>query len=116
MKKHYLRFGLIYCILALLVFAAAISFYTGIKIDKANEIAGYSMINSSGMFPASIQDPETIMRYAVRSWKFTGYQSEDEGFYSSVIDTRDNFKVLLMNRYLLPMTIDSPCTFRMMSR
>ena len=95
MKKHYLRFGLIYYILALLVFAAAISFYTGIKIDKANEIAGYSMINSSGMFPASIQDPETIMRYAVRSWKFTGYQSEDEGFYSSVIDTRDNFKVLL---------------------
>ena len=98
MKKHYLRFGLIYCILALLVFATAISFYSKKKIDEVNEFAGYSVINASSFFPESIKDPEEIMLKSLQSWRFTGYSNEEEGFYSSVIDTRDNFNVLLETR------------------
>lgn len=101
MKKHYLGFGIIYCVLALAVFLTAISFYTKKKIDKLNEFAGYSVINTSSFFPETFHDPRSIVKRTLQSWQFTGYQIEEEGFYSSVIDTRDNFNVLVESEDLL---------------
>lgn len=98
MKNHYLGFGLIYCILALLFFIVVMSFYSKKKIDKINEIAGFSVINASSLFPESIKDPEKMMLRSLQAWRYTGYSIEEEGFYSSVIDTRDNFNVLLETR------------------
>ena len=59
MKKNYLCFGIIYCLAALLIFLAGISFYTKKKIDELN--AGYRNIL---IYPDSImrdfttEDPE----------------------------------------------------------
>ena len=99
MKKHYLRFGIIYCVLALVIFMAAVSFYTKKKTDEINKVwAGHSVINSSNFFHDSKTDsctePEILMQSMVHSWQFTSYSSEDEGFYSSLIDTRDGFNVM----------------------
>ncbi|HAW16523.1 MAG TPA: hypothetical protein DCW41_07485 [Clostridiales bacterium] len=95
MKKHYLIFGSVYCIMALLVFAAAISFYTKKKIDEVNEFAGYSVINSSGIYRSTLEDPRQIISRTLYSWEFAVYQINEEGFYSSVIDTENGFSVLL---------------------
>ena len=95
MKKHYIRFGIIYCVLALVIFMAAVSVYTKKKTDELNEAwAGYSVVNSSYFFSDSLTDPESIMHCMVHSWEYTAYSSEDEGFYSSLIDTRNDFNVL----------------------
>ena len=89
MKKHYIRFGIIYCVLALVIFMAAVSVYTKKKTDEINKVwAGHSVINSSNFFHGSKTDsctePEILMQSMVHSWQFTSYSSEDEGFYSSV--------------------------------
>ncbi len=95
MKKHYLGIGIIYCVVVLVVFLAAIILYTKKKIDNVNNFAGYSVIHAQNFYPEAYIDSRAMLRRTLESWQFTGYKLEEEGFYSSVIDTRDNFKVLM---------------------
>ena len=94
MKNKYLRFGLVYCVLVLLIFSAAMSFYTGKKIDEVN-----SGIRSIMYFPDSImkdhtaEDPEITAGNMISTWEFLSYL-KNAGFYSSVVDTGNNGAVL----------------------
>ena len=96
MKKNYLRFALIYCILVLLIFSAVISFYTKNKIDQIN---AYMNILSS--FPDSYMSNdgsagrESMLKNTAYLWDYLSYMGEDVGFYSSVVDTENNGSVLL---------------------
>lgn len=96
MKKHYLRFGVIYCILALLIFLAAISFYTKKKIDKINEHVEYSVLNSTSTLPDTFKSERDLLAQTLSNWEFYGgSENDDIGFYSSIIDANDGYKVML---------------------
>ena len=94
MKKNYLSFGIIYCLAVLLIFLAGISFYSKNKIDELN--AGMRNIL---LYPHSImnnrvgEDPEETASNMIGTWEFLSYM-KNVGFYSSVVDTRNNGTVL----------------------
>ena len=94
MKKNYLSFGIIYCLAVLLIFLAGISFYSKNKIDELN--AGMRNIL---LYPHSImnnrvgEDPEITASNMIGTWEFLSYM-KNVGFYSSVVDTRNNGTVL----------------------
>ncbi len=97
MKKHYLKFGIFYCILALMLFLAAVLFYTKRKIDKVNEFTGSTVNNSYAMISLEVNaDPRTLMRNMLSNWAFLSIGSnEDVGYYSAIIDVRNNNSILL---------------------
>ena len=97
MKKHYLKFGIFYCILALMLFLAAVSFYTKRKIDKVNEFTCSTVNNSYAMIPPEVNtDPRTLMHNMLSNWAFLSVgRDEDVGYYSAIIDVRNNYSVLL---------------------
>ncbi len=90
MKKNYLRFGLVYCVLALLIFSVLMSFYTKKKVDELN-----SSFRNSFIFPEFMladttgQDRGDTMRRVIETWDILSSYGEDIGFYSSVVDTAD---------------------------
>ena len=102
MKKNYLGFGLIYCVLALVIFSVLMSFYTKKKIDDINN----SMSNIA-LFPETLigdiksGTPQTLAHNAVNTWEFLSCVGEDVGFYSSVVDTENNGMVLFESQDFL---------------
>lgn len=102
MKKKYLSFGIIYCLVVLLIFLAGISFYSKKKIDVIN----YGM-SSIVLLPETLMGgiksgtPETLAHNAVNSWKFLSVAGDDVGFYSSVVDTENNGRVLFESQDFL---------------
>ena len=102
MKKNYLGFGLVYCVLALVIFSVLMSFYTKKKIDAIND--GMSSI---ALFPETLMGgiksgtPETLAHNAVNSWEFLSCAGDDVGFYSSVVDTDNNGSVLFESQDFL---------------
>lgn len=96
MKKHYLRFGVIYCVLALIIFLAAISFYTKKKIDNINENVEYSVLNSTSTLPDTFEGERDLLARTLSNWEYYGgSENDDIGFYSSIIDVNDGYKVML---------------------
>ncbi len=102
MKKKYLSFGIIYCLVVLLIFLAGISFYSKKKIDVIN-----NGMSSIVLLPETLMDgikfgtPETLAHNAVNSWKFLSVVGDDVGFYSSVVDTENNGRVLFESQDFL---------------
>ena len=102
MKKNYLVFGLVYCVLALVIFSVLMSFYTKKKIDEIN-----NGISNIALFPETLMGgirsgtPETLSHNAVNTWEFLSYVGEDVGFYSSVVDTENNGRVLFESQDFL---------------
>ena len=91
MKKNYLSFGIIYCLAALLIFLAGISYYSKTKIDELND-----ELNSISLLPYMYMgDPDTsklkerkhIVGNMMLSWDLLSCLDNDVGFYSSLVDT-----------------------------
>ena len=96
MKNHYLKFGVIYCVLALIIFLAAISFYTKKKIDKINEKVEYYVINGTSVLPDTFEDERRLLERTLSNWNYYGgSENDDIGLYSSIIDVNDGYKVIL---------------------
>ena len=90
MKKNYLRFGLVYCVLALLIFSVLISFYTKKKVDEINSSFSNSLIFPEFMLADTTgQDRGDTMRRVIETWDILSSYGDDIGFYSSVVDTAD---------------------------
>ena len=102
MKKNYLGFGLVYCVLALVIFSVLMSFYTKKKIDVVNE-----GMRNIALFPEILMGnsengtPESLAHNAVNSWKFLSFVGEDVGFYSSIVDTENNGRVMFESQDFL---------------
>lgn len=95
MKKKYLSFGIIYCLVVLLIFLAGISFYTKKKIDVINNgMSSIVLLPETLMGGIKSGTPETLAHNAVNSWEFLSVVGDDVGFYSSVVDTENNGRVL----------------------
>ena len=95
MKKKYLSFGIIYCLVVLLIFLAGISFYTKKKIDVINNgMSSIVLLPETLMGDIKSGTPETLAHNAVNSWEFLSVVGDDVGFYSSVVDTENNGRVL----------------------
>lgn len=91
MKKNYLSFGIIYCLAALLIFLAGISFYSKNKIDELND-----ELNSISLLPymymgdpnnSQLKERKPIADNMVLSWDLLSCLDNDVGFYSSMVDT-----------------------------
>ncbi|MBR3701827.1 MAG: hypothetical protein IKM96_08800, partial [Clostridiales bacterium] len=86
MKKNYLGFGLVYCVLALVIFSVLMSFYTKKKIDVINNgMSSIVLLPETLMGGIKSGTPETLAHNAVNSWKFLSNVGDDVGFYSSVV-------------------------------
>ncbi len=95
MKKKYLGFGLVYCVLALVIFSVLMSFYTKKKIDVINNgMSNIALLPETLMYGIKSGTPETLAHNAVNTWEFLSYAGEDVGIYSSVVDTENNGRVL----------------------
>lgn len=95
MKKKYLSFGIIYCLVVLLIFLAGISFYSKKKIDVINNgMSSIVLLPETLMGGIKSGTPETLAHNAVNSWEFLSVVGDDVGFYSSVVDTENNGRVL----------------------
>ena len=102
MKKKYLSFGIIYCLVVLLIFLAGISFYTKKKIDAINDgMSNIVLLPETLMGGIKSGTPETLAHNAVNSWKFLSVVGDDVGFYSSVVDTENNGRVLFESQDFL---------------
>lgn len=102
MKKKYLSFGIIYCLVVLLIFLAGISFYTKKKIDVINNgMSSIVLLPETLMGGIKSGTPETLAHNAVNSWKFMSVVGDDVGFYSSVVDTENNGRVLFESQDFL---------------
>lgn len=102
MKKKYLSFGIIYCLVVLLIFLAGISFYTKKKIDVINNgMSSIVLLPETLMGGIKSGTPETLAHNAVNSWKFLSVAGDDVGFYSSVVDTENNGRVLFESQDFL---------------
>lgn len=102
MKKKYLSFGIIYCLVVLLIFLAGISFYTKKKIDVINNgMSSIVFLPETLMGGIKSGTPETLAHNAVNSWKFLSVAGDDIGFYSSVVDTENNGRVLFESQDFL---------------
>ena len=102
MKKKYLSFGIIYCLVVLLIFLAGISFYTKKKIDVINDgMSSIVLLPETLMGGIKSGTPETLAHNAVNSWKFLSVVGDDVGFYSSVVDTENNGRVLFESQDFL---------------
>ena len=102
MKKKYLSFGIIYCLVVLLIFLAGISFYSKKKIDDINNgMSSIVLLPETLMGGIKSGTPETLAHNAVNSWKFLSVVGDDVGFYSSVVDTENNGRVLFESQDFL---------------
>ncbi|MBE7071931.1 MAG: HAMP domain-containing histidine kinase [Ruminococcaceae bacterium] len=102
MKKKYLSFGIIYCLVVLLIFLAGISFYTKKKIDVINNgMSSIVLLPETLMGDIKSGTPETLAHNAVNSWEFLSVVGDDVGFYSSVVDTDNNGRVLFESQDFL---------------
>ena len=102
MKKKYLSFGIIYCLVVLLIFLAGISFYSKKKIDVINNgMSSIVLLPETLMGGIKSGTPETLAHNAVNSWKFLSVVGDDVGFYSSVVDTENNGRVLFESQDFL---------------
>ena len=102
MKKKYLSFGIIYCLVVLLIFLAGISFYTKKKIDAINDgMSNIVLLPETLMGGIKSGTPETLAHNAVNSWEFLSVVGDDVGFYSSVVDTENNGRVLFESQDFL---------------
>ena len=102
MKKKYLSFGIIYCLVVLLIFLAGISFYTKKKIDVINNgMSSIVLLPETLMGGIKSGTPETLAHNAVNSWEFLSVVGDDVGFYSSVVDTENNGRVLFESQDFL---------------
>ena len=94
MKKKYLSFGIIYCLVALLIFLAGTSFYSKKKIDEINAgLRNVLLYLDTIMRYYTTDDPEITASNMIGTWEFLSYL-KDAGFYSSVVDTENNGTVL----------------------
>lgn len=102
MKKKYLSFGIIYCLVVLLIFLAGISFYSKKKIDVINNgMSSIVLLPETLMGGIKSGTPETLAHNAVNSWEFLSVVGDDVGFYSSVVDTENNGRVLFESQDFL---------------
>ncbi len=99
MKKKYLSFGIIYCLVVLLIFLAGISFYSKKKIDELNAgMCSVLLYPDSKMRDCTTDDPEITVCNILGTWEFMSYLNKDVGFYSSVVDTGNNGSVVFESR------------------
>ena len=99
MKKKYLSFGIIYCLVVLLIFLAGISFYSKKKIDELNAgMCSVLLYPDSIMRDYTTDDPEITVCNILGTWEFMSYLNKDVGFYSSVVDTGNNGSVVFESR------------------
>lgn len=99
MKKKYLSFGIIYCLVVLLIFLAGISFYSKKKIDELNAgMCNVLLYPDSIMRDYTTDDPEITVCNILGTWEFMSYLNKDVGIYSSVIDTGNNGSVVFESR------------------
>ena len=99
MKKKYLSFGIIYCLVVLLIFLAGISFYSKKKIDELNAgMCNVLLYPDSIMRDYTTDDPEITVCNILGTWEFMSYLNKDVGFYSSVVDTGNNGSVVFESR------------------
>lgn len=99
MKKKYLSFGIIYCLVVLLIFLAGISFYSKKKIDELNAgMCNVLLYPDSIMRDYTTDDPEITVCNILGTWEYMSYLNKDVGFYSSVVDTGNNGSVVFESR------------------
>ena len=99
MKKNYLRFGLVYCILALLIFSVLISIYSKKKIDELNaNMQNILLYPHAIMNDSNVREKDSLVANTIRTWKFMSIMDKRVGFYSSVVDTENNGTVLFESK------------------
>ena len=99
MKKNYLRFGLVYCVLALIIFSVLISLYSKKKIDELNgNMQTILLYPHTIMHDPNVGDKTSLVANTFRTWEFMSYMDKSVGFYSSVVDTRNNKTVLFESK------------------
>lgn len=99
MKKNYLRFGLVYCVLALIIFSVLISLYSKKKIDELNaNMQNVLLYPHTVMHDSNVSDKTSLAANTIRTWEFMSYMDKSVGFYSSVVDTRNNKTVLFESK------------------
>ena len=109
MKKHYLKFGILYCLCVLIIFLVIIALFTRNKIKDVNneKISSFSFAfcnneETKVMFDEEIKDSdmddeekETVLdlfvNYTYHQWESQNkyYEPDDVGFYSAVYKSSD---------------------------
>ena len=95
MKKHYIRYGAIFCIVVLLAFSIAFIIFTKNKIDDYNLYFKLPLITEYIDYHADNDDGQ-LEQQVIRSWdRYLTYEYADRtGFYSSITDVNSG-KVIL---------------------
>lgn len=95
MKKQYIRYGAIFCIVVLLAFSIAFIIFTKNKIDDYNLYFKLPLISEYIDYHADNDDGQ-LEQQVIRSWdRYLTYEYADRtGFYSSITDVNSG-KVIL---------------------
>ena len=95
MKKQYIRYGAIFCIVVLLAFSIAFIIFTKNKIDDYNLYFNMPFISANIDYHADNDDGQ-LEQQVIRSWdRYLTYEYADRtGFYSSITDVNSG-KVIL---------------------
>lgn len=102
MKKKYLGFGLIYGVIALLIFSVSISIFTESKIDQLNYgFRNCMTIPDSILGVITIKDRDKVVSRVIYTWELLSYLEDDVGIYSTVVDTRNGGRVIFESQPFL---------------
>lgn len=95
MKKQYIRYGAIFCIVVLLAFSIAFIIFTKNKIDNYNLYFNLPLISADIDYHADNDDGQ-LEQQVIRSWDdYLTYEYADRtGFYSSITDVNSGEVIL----------------------
>lgn len=95
MKKQYIRYGTVFCIVVLLAFSIAFIIFTKNKIDDYNLYFNLPLISANIDYHADNDDGQ-LEQQVIRSWDdYLTYEYADRtGFYSSITDVNSGEVIL----------------------
>ena len=95
MKKQYIRYGAIFCIVVLLAFSIAFVIFTKNKIDDFNLHFNLPFVTANIDYHADNADGQ-LEEQVIRSWNYylTYEYADRTGFYSSITDVNSGEVIL----------------------
>lgn len=99
MKKQYIRYGTVICILVLLAFSTAFVIYTGNKIKEYNSNFTFPLVTGVVDYHDENVDGH-LEKMVASSWKYFEENKEDfTGFYSMITDVRSGQIIFAYGEY-----------------
>ena len=99
MKKQYIRYGTVICILVLLAFLTAFVIYTGNKIKEYNSNFTFPLVTGVVDYHDENVDGH-LEKMVASSWKYFEENKEDfTGFYSMITDVRSGQIIFAYGEY-----------------